>query len=107
MSIRTMASRIHGEKRHWLGRRPGHQGPCPISGSQGTVKKWTTGASPESEMLRFTAALRATENNKIQLRKVVKVGTWNVRSLIEVGKLDLLELELGKCEMELCGLSDV
>ena len=96
----------NGKNRHWLGRRPGHQGPRPISGSQGMVEKWTTGASPESEILRLNAALRATENNKIQLRKIVKFGTWNVRSLIEVGKRDL-EPELERCEMKLCGLSEV
>ena len=54
------------ENRHWLGRRPGYQGPRPISGSQGMVEKWNTGALPESEILRLNGALRATENNKIQ-----------------------------------------
>ena len=76
------------KKSYWLGRRPGHQGPRPISGSQGMVEKSTTGAN-------------------IKLRKPIKFGTWNVRSLLQVGKLNLLENELARLSIKICGFSEV
>lgn len=89
-----------------LGCRPGEQEPRPLSGSQGKVEKWTTGASPKAGIPRAGGALRTT-GNRIQLRDTTRIGTWNVRSLIELGKLELLEKELERLRLKVCGLTEV
>jgi exonuclease III len=62
--------------------------------------------SLEGEIPGPEGGLQAT-GNRIQTRKSAKVGTWNVRSLIEIGKLEMLEKELEAFNIQLCGLSEV
>ena len=90
-----------------IGCSPGYQEPRPMSGSQGMVEKLDTGASLETEIPRVEGALRTTGNTKVQLRKETRIGTWNVRSLLEEGKLDLLEHQLDRYRIQICGLTEV
>ena len=99
----------NSKKLYWLGRRPGDQGPRLTLGSQGVGgDKCATGASPEGGIPRPDGALMATGNrNNIQLRKAIRIGTWNVRSLIQIGKQKLLSDELSRNQIAICGLSEV
>ena len=92
--------------RYWLGRRPGHQGPRPISDYQDMVgEKLATGVPLKSEIPRLDSGLMAT-GNRFQTRKGVKIGTWNVRGLLQEGSLELLESELERHHIQVCGLSE-
>lgn len=97
--------RQNNRNAHWIGRRPGKQGPRPILGNQGMVEKLAPGKSLEGEIPGPESALMAT-GNRIQTRKPIKIGTWNVRSLIESGKLELMEAELTRLGIKVCGLSE-
>jgi len=44
---------------------------------------------------------------KIQLRKKLKVGTWNVRSLLQLGKTQIVCGELERYRLDICGLAEV
>jgi len=94
------------QRKYWLGRRPGQQGPRPTSGLQDVVEKLVTGSTPEDEIPGSNGASDVT-GNSIQLRKQIRMGTWNVRSLIETGKLKLLSMELERNQVKLCGLSEI
>jgi len=76
------------------------------TGLPGYGRKRATGESLEGEIPGPEGGLKAT-GNKLQARREAKIGTWNVRSLIEVGKLELLEKELDAFKVQLCGLSEV
>ncbi|KAJ8727784.1 hypothetical protein PYW07_001903 [Mythimna separata] len=47
-----------------------------------------------------------TGNIKLQLRHNIRVGTWNVRGLINEGKLHVLDYELERCNTLITGLSE-
>ena len=72
-----------------IGRRPVKQGPRSLSSNQDRVEKSVTG--------RTTFSLRS------QLR----IGTWNVRSMLQLGKLQILESEMERLRMDICGLAEV
>ncbi|KAJ8730038.1 hypothetical protein PYW07_017076 [Mythimna separata] len=40
----------------------------------------------------------------LKLRQIQKIGTWNVRGLLSPGKLEILEEELARCGINMCGL---
>ena len=42
-----------------------------------------------------------------QLSDVVTVGTWNVRTLLQAGKLELLQRELDRLRYDVVGLAEV
>lgn len=44
--------------------------------------------------------------NPTNLRKIQKIGTWNVRGLLKPGKLDTVEKEITKCDLCTCGLTE-
>jgi len=71
------------------------------------VEKLATGAPLETEIPRVEGGLTTTGNSRIQLRKELRVGTWNVRSLVKEGKLDLLEQQLDRYQIQICGLTEV
>lgn len=98
------------DSRYWLGRRPGYQGPRCALGFQGASVKWATGTSSDSEIPGLDGELLATGNNNrkyLQLRRAIRIATWNVRSLIQEGKLRLLGAELERNKVSVCGLSEV
>ncbi|XP_028178544.1 craniofacial development protein 2-like [Ostrinia furnacalis] len=41
-----------------------------------------------------------------KLREDKRIGTWNVRGLLMAGKLNILENEILRCGVEVCGLSE-
>ena len=71
-----------------LERRPVKESPRPQLKVQGWVKKLATRPMKP-------------------VKKKLTVGTWNVRTLYAVGKLDLLKKEMKKYEWDLLGLSEV
>ena len=70
-----------------LGRRPAKQGPRPLSSNQGRVEKSDTG----STTMKNTTIL---SQGQLQLRKKLRLGTWNIRSMLQLGKVQLLGDEM-------------
>lgn len=54
----------------------------------------------------LSAARVTGKNNKLPQKSKINIGTWNVRGLLSVGKLQILERELMTAEMDICGLSE-
>ena len=55
---------------------------------------------------------RGSSRKKKKLKKqrkkaTIKVGTWNVQTMMEMGKLDLLLIELERSQMNITGLCEV
>lgn len=48
----------------------------------------------------------ATGRKQIPLRKNIRIGTWNVRGLLDEGKLHILDYELQRCNSIVTGLSE-
>jgi len=86
-----------------LGRRPAKQGPRPLLNDQDRVGKLATGRNRKLQ-------LELSEDRKeqsIQLRKKLRIGTWNVRSMSQLGKTQILGRELDRNGVSVCGLSEV
>ena len=74
--------------------------PRPLSSNQGRVGKAVTG----STMMKNTTIL---SQGQLQLRKKVRLGTWNIRSMLQLGKVQLLGDEMVRLGVDICGLSEV
>lgn len=48
----------------------------------------------------------STTGNSIKLRRIQTIGTWNVRGLNDPGKLTILEREVVRVGVNICGLSE-
>ena len=81
-----------------LRRRPGRQGPRLLLSNQGRVEKWTTGRDNK---------ITTTPLTSIQLRKKLKIGTWNIRSMLQLGKMQILEHEMDRVKVDICRLSEI
>ena len=44
---------------------------------------------------------------QLQLRKKLRLGTWNIRSMLQLGKVQLLGQEMMRLGVDICGLSEV
>jgi len=64
-----------------LGRRQVKQGPRPLSSNQGRVEKSVT----RSTMMKNTTIL---SQGQLQLRKKLRLGTWNIRSMLQLELLN-------------------
>ena len=42
-----------------------------------------------------------------QLRDELRIGTWNVRTLLQVASLELLTREMDRCTVQLLGISEM
>ena len=62
---------------------------------------------PESGSFMVDAAEGPGKMKHLQLRNVLNVATWNVRTLCQSGKLALLENELKYYKVSICGLAEV
>ena len=71
-------------------RREGHQGTRLSAGNQAEGDKYATGRN------RF----------KLQLRKKLNIGTWNVRKLKEGGKFNTVYKEMKRCNIQILGISE-
>ena len=81
-----------------LGRRPGKQGPRPLSIDQGRVEKLATGKN--SCTTKNTQKLKLAKNT-------LTIGTWNVQTLWAAGKLELLKNEMKRFRYDVIGISEV
>jgi len=88
-------------KPYRLGRRPGKQGPRPLSSDQDRVEKLDTGKNLNTN--------KTTKNTqKLNLAKnSLTVGTWNVQTLWAAGKLELLRNEMKRFKYDIIGISEV
>ena len=71
----------------------------PLS-NQGRVEKSVTG----STVMKNTTIL---SQGQLQLRKKLRLGTWNIRSMLQLGKVQLLGDEMMRLVVDICGLSEV
>ena len=83
-----------------LGRRPGEQGPRPLSSNQGRVEKLATGKQTNTNTTGNTQRLKLIKNT-------LTVGTWNVQTLWAAGKLELLRNEMKRFRYDIIGISEV
>ncbi|CAF1621865.1 unnamed protein product, partial [Adineta ricciae] len=121
----------HFSKLYRLGRRPGEQGPRPLSWDQDRVEKLATGTTVSSETPTIQRTIRTTTtaaalttttaqsistltntykpaSNKLKIAKdVFTIGTWNVRTLWASGKLELLRNEMKRYKHDIVGISEV
>ena len=44
---------------------------------------------------------------QLQLRKKLRLSTWNIRSMLQLGKVQLLGDEMMRLGVDICGLSEV
>jgi len=84
-----------------LGGRPAKQGPRPRN--QGRVEKSVTG----STMMKNTTILSQGYAKQLQLCNKLRLGTCNIRSMLQLGKVQLLCKEMMRLGVDICGLSEV
>ena len=88
-----------------LERRPGEQGPRPLLDNQDRVEKLVTGKVSTTKKPKPNNIITST--NGMKLRKdILTIGTWNVRTLWETGKLSLLMNELKRFRYDIIGVSE-
>src|SRR6218665_1368250 len=46
-------------------------------------------------------------HRSIQMRKILRIGTWNIQSMLQLGKVYILGNELERNRVDICGLSEV
>ena len=46
-------------------------------------------------------------DKQLQLRNKLRLGTWNIRSMLQLGKVQLLGEEMMRLGVDICGLSEV
>ena len=105
----------NNRKPYRLGRRPGEQGPRPLSSNQDRIEKLATGkartTTEKSNTKKMTAATTSKEKIGKQQWKIMKdtltVGTWNVQALWATGKLELLRNEMKRFRFDIIGISEV
>ncbi|CAH2235409.1 jg13268 [Pararge aegeria aegeria] len=83
--------------------------PCdPLSNRRHTV----SGADGEKLVTGHAGVGTQAPDGKIitgipaKMRHTQKIGTWNVRGLLQAGKLKILENELSRCNINICGISE-
>jgi len=55
-------------------------------------------------MMKNTTIL---SQGQLQLRKKLRLGTWNIRSMLQLGKVQLLGDVMMRLGVDICGLSEV
>ena len=88
-----------------VGRHEGHlackkQSGGVLASNQGRVEKSVTG----STMMKNTTIL---SQGQLQLHKKLRLGTWNIRSMLQLGKVHLFGDEMMRLGVDICGLSEV
>ena len=91
----------HHTNPYRLGRRPGKQGPRPLSSNQGRVDKLATG-----QHINTKHPTGNTQRLKL-VKNILTVGTWNVQTLWAAGKLELLRNEMRRFRYDIIGISEV
>jgi len=86
-----------------LGYRPAKQGPRSLLSNQGRVEKSVIG----STMMKNTTILSQGHSKQLQLHKKLRLGTWNICSMLQLGKVQLLGEEMMRLGVDICGLSEV
>ncbi|CAF4845366.1 unnamed protein product [Pieris macdunnoughi] len=93
MEVDTKESRLPCE--------PPSQQHRAASGASGG--KWTTGHVGVRDQ---APRGNNTTGNSVKLRKIQKIGTWNVRGFLKPGKLNIVEREVTRCGLSICGLTE-
>ncbi|CAF1501489.1 unnamed protein product, partial [Rotaria magnacalcarata] len=105
-----------------LGRRPGEQGPRPLSRNQDRVEKLATGTNihtttsttitttlktPIASTLSSKMSTKGDPHRLKLTKNTITVGTWNVRTLWAAGQLELLRNEMKQYKYDVVGISEV
>jgi len=57
--------------------------------------------------MKNTTILSQRHAKQLQLRNKLRLGTWNIRSMLQLGKVQLLDEEMMRLGVDICGLSEV
>ena len=89
-----------------LGCCPGEQGLRPLLGNQDRVEKSVTGKVSTTKKPKPNNIITSTTGMKLR-KNILTIGTWNVRTLWETGKLSLLKNEVKCFRYDIIGVSEV
>ncbi|XP_072041109.1 craniofacial development protein 2-like [Amphiura filiformis] len=85
---------------------PANQGDTSGSGGERNGQQTCTfGRSCNDASLADERA--GTKDKILNLRHNNRFGTWNVRSMTDDSKLHIIEREMGRCNIPICGLAEV
>ena len=84
-----------------LRRCPAKQGPHPLPSNQGRVKKSVTGSATMKE-----TRILSQSDKYLQLHNKLRLDTWNIRSMLQLGKVQLLDEETMRLGVDISGLSE-
>jgi len=86
-----------------------YDGPRRLSRNQGRVEKSVTGQTMDipGQTVMKEATMSQCHAKQLQLRNKLRLGTWNIRSMLQLGKVQLLGEEMMRLRVDVCGLSDV
>ena len=54
-------------------------------------------------MMKNTTILSQDHDKQLQLRNKLRLGTWNIRSMLQLGKVQLLSDEMMRLGVDICG----
>jgi len=66
-----------------LGRRPAKQCPRPLTRNQDRVEKSVT----KQTMMNESTILPQGHAKQLEMRNKHRIGTWNIRSMLQLGKV--------------------
>ena len=89
-----------------LGRRLGEQGPRPLLDNQDRVEKLVTRKVSTTKKLKPNNIITSTNGMKSR-KEILTIGTWNVRTLMETGKLNPLKNELKRFRYDIIAVSEI
>jgi len=58
-------------------------------------------------MMKNTTILSQDHAKQLQLHNKLRLGTWNIRSMLQLGKVQLLGEEMMQLGVDICGLSEM
>lgn len=86
--------------------------PCTPAGDRRLVEsgptsvKWTTGHVLVSNPVSRAKCVTERNPNKLQLRETIDFATWNVRGLLQPGKLHIVENKMTRLNIDICGVTE-
>jgi len=75
-------------------------GSRPLWNNQGRVEKSVT-AGPTTMKKR---TILSQGDKQLQLHNKLRLGTWDIRSMLQLGKVQLLGEEIMRLGVDICGL---
>ena len=94
--------KLTGEGENLAGKTSGHD-EVNLNLSQ---RRLTSDKGAPNCSVEFSFLKKKKKNKKIRRKRTISIGTWNIRTLLDMGKLHLLIRELEHQEMNITGLCE-